>query len=127
MNLVGEGMPLIATRNIKPFMILAEPIESLTGQLLLNKGVVITESHINSLKAWGITDVCVESTSSIRPSQKKISIDPEDIAKATSRTKILFRHANPNHPAMMELFRLATLNYLKRETARKNIDETHSK
>ncbi|MGV7221998.1 MAG: hypothetical protein ACQ9MH_10760 [Nitrospinales bacterium] len=120
-------MPIIATGNIKPLMILADPVESLTGQLLLNKGVVIKESHINSLKSWGITEVSVESPSSIRSSQKIISVDPEELAKAKFKIKMLFRHANPNHPAMMEMFRLATLNNLKRETARKNIDEARSK
>ena len=110
-------MPIIATRNIKPQMTLAQPVESFTGQLLLGKGAVITQNQIKNLKAWGVTEVEIVGVESAKPPCKKPKeIDPEALAEAQCRTEKLFRHANRDHPAMKEILRLATLKNLDKLT-----------
>ena len=118
-------MPIIATRNIKPQMMLAQSVENFTGQLLLSKGSVITQNQIKNLKAWGVTEVeIVGAEPGIQPGKKPREIDPEALAEAQSRTENLFRHANRDHPAMKEILRLATLNNLNKLTEVNIVDST---
>jgi len=119
-------MPIIAINKVKVLMILAESVESISGQLLLNKGEVITESDIRSFKTWGITEVSIESMEGEEPNPpiKKIqTINSETIKKAKLKTAELFRHSNSNHPAMRMMAHLAILNNLKELSEVKNIDE----
>ena len=106
-------MSLIAINNIKALMTLAEPLVSLSGQLLLNKGAVISDSDIRSFKAWGITEVSIEDAGPKPLIKKKNTISPETIEKAKLKTKKLFRHSNSNHKAMRIMAHLAILNNLK--------------
>lgn len=45
---------------LKPGMVLAKPVHSLHGVLLLNDGTKITKKNIWVLKSWGVTEVWVE-------------------------------------------------------------------
>ena len=120
-------MSIIPTRNIKPQMTLAKSVETFTGQLLLNKGSVITKSQIKNLKAWGVTEVeVVDSVSALKPCIEPKEIDPEALAEIQSRTEKLFRHANMDHPAMKEILRLATLNNLKKLQEVNTVDNPHA-
>ena len=109
-SFIGEGMPIISINKIMPLMKLGEPVKNISGQLLLNKGAVITESDIETLKAWGINEVPVEGDEQKPQQEKLMTISPEMLSDAKFKTQKLFRHANPNHSAMRMLTRLVILN-----------------
>ncbi len=48
-------------RDLKPGMVLAEPVFTGQGALLLSKGVTLTEKNIWVLKSWGVRTLWVES------------------------------------------------------------------
>jgi hypothetical protein len=71
------------------------------------------EAGIKNIKSLNDdTGICIKNTTSPDQHQLVIDIGPEAIATTKSKFKILFRHANNNHPAMKEMIRLAILNDL---------------
>jgi hypothetical protein len=50
----------VTIEQLKPGMVLAEPIFNRFNQVLLNKGVAITDRHLNVLSTWGIPRVIIE-------------------------------------------------------------------
>ncbi len=54
-------MKICDVRDIRPGMVLAEPVFTGQGVLLLGKGVVLTEKNIWVLKSWGVRALSVEA------------------------------------------------------------------
>jgi hypothetical protein len=52
-------MPVIAIHQVKPGMVLENPVTNFMGSTLLKSGVILTEDHIVTLKTWGIKTVIV--------------------------------------------------------------------
>lgn len=104
-------MPIVKTYDLKPGVILAKGIQNHSGRKLLPKGTLISEHHILSLKAWGISeaDVLLNGVEADSP-PKPIKIDPKKRAQAEKEVGALFCFSNQDHPAVAELMRLSTLN-----------------
>ncbi len=47
-------------REVKPGMVLAEPVENHQGMLLLNRGTELSSKNVRVLKSWGVIKVYVE-------------------------------------------------------------------
>jgi hypothetical protein len=62
-------MQEISIKSVKDGMVLAEPLENIHGSLILDKGVVLTESFAARLATRGIQTVCVEG----EPEEKNAS------------------------------------------------------
>lgn len=108
-------MPIVKTHDLKPGVILAKGIQNHSGRKLLPEGTLITEQHILSLKAWGITEADVHLNDvwgDFTPGAEKI--DPKKQAQAEKQVGALFCLSNQDHPAVAELMRLASLNQLKK-------------
>jgi hypothetical protein len=93
----------IPTENIEMGMVLAEPIFNRFGQILLNKGILISGRHLNVLKTWGISKVMIEGGEA---NGQEIEINEEMRSQALARlNKRLSWH--PETPLEEELIRLA--------------------
>jgi len=106
---------IVKAHDLKPGMILVKEIQNHSGRKLLPAGILITEKHILSLKAWGIAEAEVQTTATgLHSTPEAEQIDPEKLAKVNIEIEGLFRFSNQEHPAVLELMRLSSLNRLKK-------------
>lgn len=108
-------MGVISLDAIEPGMILAGDVKDRSGRVLLSTGAEISEKHLRIFKMWGILTVSVrgeeqEETRSNTDSE----IDPDLLREAERKTVELFCHNDLAHPFIRELFRLVTLENLRR-------------
>ncbi len=108
-------MGVISLDAIKPGMILASDIKDRNGRVLLSAGAEITEKHLRIFKIWGILEAHIQGEEQEDVHPKTASeIDPDLLREAESRTAELFCHNDLAHPFIRELFRLITLETLRR-------------
>jgi len=104
----------INIENIEPGMVLAGDAKARNGRVLLRAGKTITEKHIETFKAWGVTEADVEGiTKEDLAASAAAQADPKLFEKAERMTRARFRHTDPNHPFVDELQRLCTFRALK--------------
>lgn len=94
-----------------PGMTLGEDVRNFDGQILLSQGTSLTDKHIETFKAWGVSEAPIREGNG-RPREEE-KIDPQRSAQIQVETDELFRRANRDHPAVEEMMRLATLYKLK--------------
>lgn len=95
-------------------MVLSQNVKDRTGRILLTAGQKITEKHLKTLKAWGITDVAVEDLLSKNEATVSFgNFDARTVEKVEQKVKDLFCHADLRHPAVRELFNLCVARKLK--------------
>ena len=103
-------MGMVDLKNIKPGMILGDGLKDRNGRTLLKAGMEITESHLKTLKMWGITGADIEGVEKEEPAlSAHIPVDPQVLQEAEIQLGDLFRHTNRQHPFITELFRLILL------------------
>jgi hypothetical protein len=103
-------MGTINIGDVQTEMVLSEDVKNINGQLLIPKGIKISDKHLTLLQAWGITEVEIEGVSREDvATQTAAQIDPLILAEAEACTKDLFRHAHIDHPAVRELFEQCVL------------------
>lgn len=104
--LMENGSP-ISVEDMAPGMVIAEDIFDCNGRFLLGKGVKITPNHLRVLKIWGVTEARIEGVTERDVHRATASrLNPALLQSAAQKMKIRFRHANVEHEAMRELFRL---------------------
>lgn len=99
-------MGLTHINDLIPGMILREEVRDVNGRLLLKKNKKIQSSHIRIFKIWGVTEVNIQGNDR----GKNVSADsasPEQFEKIKENTESLFRHADLEHPAIKEIFRIS--------------------
>ncbi len=112
-------MIIIHTDDLKQDMILSEDITDITGRLLLQKGNSIQSNQINIIKKWGVTEVKIDECPVYHQkdeSHKSIKANGNN----EQEVEYLFKHADLDHPAMKELFRLAVLFRAENSVTEKN-------
>jgi hypothetical protein len=98
-------MGTINIGDVQVEMVLAKDVTNINGQLLVPKGIKISEKHLTLLQAWGITEVEIEGVSREDvASQTAAQIDPQILAEAEACMVDIFQHANREHAAVKELF-----------------------
>lgn len=108
-------MGIINVEDIKPGMVLAEAVKDRRGRILLNVGNPITEKQLKILKMWGITEADIQDVEREEVVAKAVAeLDPSLLQEAGSRVQELFRHTDPEHPVVHELFRLCLLRAARR-------------
>jgi hypothetical protein len=96
-------------------MTLAADVKDRNGRVLLAAGAEITEKHIRIFRMWGATGADIEGVAREQIiSQAAAAIDPALLREAETQIASLFGRANKEHPAMNELFRLATLRTVEK-------------
>jgi len=116
----------IDVQELKPGMIPASDVLAGNGRLLVNSGIALSGQHIRALKTWGIREIVVNEPGHFQNTQqtaidtaqeKEVYQDPELLDLASKKIMPFLVHADLEHPAMQELFRLAQIR-LAREMAR---------
>ncbi|MDH3884508.1 MAG: HDOD domain-containing protein [Desulfobacterales bacterium] len=99
-------MGTIHINKLKPGMVLDEEVRDINGRLLLKKGKNIQSAHIRIFRIWGVTEVniCGNNGSKNTPDG---NVNPEEIEKIKEYTHNLFCHADLEHPALKEIFRIS--------------------
>jgi hypothetical protein len=99
-------MGTIHINKIKPGMVLDEEVRDINGRLLLKKGKNIKSAHIRIFKIWGVTEVNICGNNGSKNTSDD-DVDPEKIEKIKEYTHNLFCHADLEHPALKEIFRIS--------------------
>ena len=99
-------MGIIHINKLKPGMVLDEAVKDISGRLLLKKGKNIQSAHIRIFKIWGVTEVNIRGNNGSKNTSDG-NLDPDKIAKIKDNTQNLFRHADLEHPALKEIFRIS--------------------
>jgi len=99
-------MGIIHINKLKPGMVLEEEVRDISGRLLLKRGKNIKPGHIRIFKIWGVTEVNISGNNGSKNSPAS-ELDPKTIEKINDTTRNLFRHADLEHPALKEIFRIA--------------------
>jgi hypothetical protein len=107
-------MGVLNLDTVEPGMVLAADVKDRTGRVLLAAGVTITEKHLRIFKMWGVTEADVRGVVHAEVvARATASLDPESVRSAEEVTALRFRHTPADHPAVKELFRLATLRMVE--------------
>lgn len=108
-------MATLNLEDIKPGMVLAADAKHHSGRVLLAAGVELTEKHLKVFHTWGLTEADIEGVDpNEMAEQANLELDPEILATAEKEMRTHFRHADLNHPAVAELFRLSVRNCAKK-------------
>lgn len=99
-------MGTIHINKLKPGMVLDEEVRDINGRLLLKRGKNIQSAHIRIFKIWGVTEVNIRGKNGNK-STSDGTVDPEHIKKIKEYTHNLFCHADLEHPALKEIFRIS--------------------
>ena len=105
-------MAKVRVKNLKLGMVLASHARDPNGRLLLPAGEEVTDKHIRTLKAWGISEVDIEGNKDEEGpfSDNKEGSVPKQVKEEVDE---LFRYSNRKHPAIMELVELCVLRKTK--------------
>ncbi len=110
-------MGVLNINDIEEGMELAEDIVNLNGRILLKAGFIITERHIQALRAWGIAEANIRGVERDNLDEPSLeAVDPEEIARIDQDLTYLFRKMDLEDPIVAELYRLVR----KREAMRLN-------
>jgi len=101
-------MGIIHIDKLEPGMVLDQEVRDINGRLLLKKEKEIQRSHIRIFKIWGVTEVNIRGNNGSKDTSAGPA-DPELIEKMKETTQDLFRHADLEHPALKEIFRISVL------------------
>jgi len=95
---------------LQPGMKVGRDVVETSGQILLRAGTEITEQHLRVLRSWGIQTVEIEGARPAEPEDAFLArADPATFDRAQAAVTERFRCADPAHPAIAELMRLAVL------------------
>ena len=100
-------MGRIGIDNVKSGMVLAKDAYTFRKQLLLPLGTVLSEKNIETMKAWGVSEVETEGCAepSLADVEACLSSNP---ALAAMSTQLDSRFADVRHdPLMMEILTIA--------------------
>lgn len=104
----------------KPGMQLAKPVVNPQGRVLFKPDVELTEKHLKTLKAWGITEVTIKGTEGsgqAASAEKRVVVIDDQIRKQiTHEVDYLFQKTDKADPVVKELYRLAIRNKLSQKT-----------
>ena len=114
-------MGIINVAELKPDMVLAEDLANLNGRFLLAKGTKLNPKHLLILKMWGVIEANIENVSRVDIEADAISqLDPAVIEEVRQSLAEPFQHADLEHPAMRELFRICCIREGYRRSGARN-------
>ena len=103
-------MALLEIDSLQPGMKVGRDVVEPSGQVLLRAGTEITEKHLRVLRSWGIQQVEIDGAKPADPEEAILArADPAIFDRAHATVAARFHHADPSHPAIAELMRLAVI------------------
>lgn len=111
-------MGKVAIENIEVGMVLAGDVHDRSGRLLLGAGAELTQKHLVIFRTWGVLEADIEGQGSENSCDAiPADVDPLELAAAEREIAPLFCHTNINHPAIIELIRIAALRKVQHVAA----------
>jgi putative nucleotidyltransferase with HDIG domain len=105
-------------------MVLASDLRGSGGRMLLPAQVILQETHLKTLRAWGVTEADILDPSQDQPGDSgPIEVSPELLEQSREYLRPFFVLANLDHVAMNELFRLASARLAGQLTRGREIPE----
>ena len=99
-------MGMLNINDLKAGMVLAQSAKNRHGAVILGKGHVLTEKHINSFKTWGITGVDIKDIDSDQVVKEEMEALSNDIVESIERElDELFPPFEAN-PVMEEIYKI---------------------
>jgi len=99
-------MGILNINDLKTGMVLAQSTKNRHGVVILGKGNALTEKHIHSFKAWGITGVNIKDIDGDQVIKQEMEALPNDIVESIERElDELFPPFEAN-PVMKEIYRI---------------------
>lgn len=98
-------MAKISVEKTEPGQIVQEDVLNENGQLLIKKGLALTERHIHLLKTWGIPLVNIEGADGPTQSEPTLTLSPEAISKAEEFHFPRFRHLPQDDKIISQVIR----------------------
>lgn len=91
-------------------MVLAGDVLDRSGRMLLGAGAELTQKHLVIFRTWGVLEADIvgqgtDEAADLIPAD----VDPQELIDAEQALAPLFRHTNQDHPAIIELMRIAAL------------------
>ena len=119
-----NGIKVVVVRlkidELKPGMILAEPVHNQSGALLLEKDTSLTKRRIWMLKTWGIVNVSVGGKSR---DARKTAIETEWEAKDTIEKELRAKFEDTIDDPVMETIMKAAARQLQRSSRDKDAQD----
>jgi hypothetical protein len=110
-------MGLIHIDDIQPGMKLGGDVKDQIGRVLLTAGHEVTERHVRIFRMWGVTEADIEGIDREEISAVSTAhVDPATTEDVEVQAKSMFRHADLDHPAVKELYRLFTQRMVQPQT-----------
>ncbi len=103
---------------IEPGMVLATDLIGPGGMLLLPKGLILAEGHIESVRRRGVTEADVDVEGDGAPDQAA-ALDPELLKEAEEYVAPFFAFSDMELPATVQIYKIA-VNYAARRMASGN-------
>lgn len=108
----GDDMEMVNIDNAKEGMIVIEGVLNKQGNVILEKGTVLTKDLIGKLKSLGISEVCVESA------EKNDSPDTISPAVLTELKELEYKFSDVRGNAIMEELMVAVKEYITEKGSR---------
>lgn len=107
-------MGKVAIDNLEVGMLLAGDVHDRSGRMLLGSGSELTQKHLLIFRTWGVLEVDIDGVGESDSGDELPSdIDPVELADTERLLEPLFRHTNREHPAIIELMKLAVLRKVR--------------
>ena len=114
-------MGIINVAELRPDMVLAEDLANLSGRFLLAKGTKLTPKHLLILKMWGVIEANIENVKRVDIESDAIAeLDPAIIEEVRQSLTGPFQHADIEHPAVRELFRICCIREGRKRSGARN-------
>jgi hypothetical protein len=107
-------MALVEIDSLVPGMKVGKDVVESSGQTLLRSGTEINEKHLRILRSWGVQQVDIEGDKPPDADDKFLArATPAMLDRAHATVGDRFRRADPSHPAIAELMRLAVIDEVR--------------
>lgn len=91
-------------------MVLASDVHDRSGRMLLGAGAELTQKHLVIFRTWGVLEADIAGLGDDEAAEQiPADVDPQELVAAELALAPLFRQTNREHPAIVELMRLAAL------------------
>ena len=113
-------MGMLNINDLKADMVLSQSVRNRHGAVILGKGNLLTEKHINSFKTWGITAVDIKDVDSDQVIRQEMEALSNDVVESIERElDELFPPFEAN-PVMEEIYKIVKKASLKQAANQTN-------
>ena len=114
-------MILVKIEDLKAGMILAQPVQSQQGLLLLDAGAKITKKNIRIFKSWGVNEIAIKGDLTETTGEGK---PPADVVKESVKVELKKKFSDVlDNSVMAEIFKAASNQLIKNLQNKKHENE----